>query len=40
MHSLSRRLVIAYRGASAYLPEHTLAAYALAIGQQLLEPPS
>ncbi len=27
------KLVIAHRGASAYLPEHTLAAYALALGQ-------
>lgn len=27
------KLVFAHRGASAYLPEHTLAAYALAIGQ-------
>ena len=29
----SIRLVIAHRGASGYLPEHTLAAYALAHGQ-------
>jgi glycerophosphoryl diester phosphodiesterase len=28
-----RPLVIAHRGASGYLPEHTLAAYALAVGQ-------
>lgn len=27
------KLVIAHRGASAYLPEHTLAGYALALGQ-------
>lgn len=33
-------LVIAHRGASAYLPEHTLAAYALAYGQgaDVIEP--
>ena len=33
MNQSSPKLVIAHRGASAYLPEHTLAAYALAIGQ-------
>lgn len=33
MNGSSPKLVIAHRGASAYLPEHTLAAYALAIGQ-------
>jgi glycerophosphoryl diester phosphodiesterase len=33
MNRSSSRLVIAHRGASAYLPEHTLAAYALALGQ-------
>lgn len=35
-----RALIIAHRGASGYLPEHTLAAYALAYGQgaDLIEP--
>ncbi len=35
-----RTLIIAHRGASAYLPEHTLAAYALAYGQgaDVIEP--
>lgn len=33
MNQPSPKLVIAHRGASAYLPEHTLAAYALAMGQ-------
>ena len=30
---LRQPLVIAHRGASAYLPEHTLAAYAMALDQ-------
>ena len=39
-HSGARPLVIAHRGASGYRPEHTLAAYALAIdmGADFIEP--
>ncbi|MDV5859618.1 glycerophosphodiester phosphodiesterase [Pseudomonas mendocina] len=39
-HSASAPLVIAHRGASGYAPEHTLAAYALAIlqGADYIEP--
>ncbi len=40
LHTNSRPLVIAHRGASGYRPEHTLAAYALAarMGADCIEP--
>ncbi|MBL8644675.1 MAG: glycerophosphodiester phosphodiesterase, partial [Rhodospirillaceae bacterium] len=38
--ALAKPLVIAHRGASGYLPEHTIAAYTLAIemGADYIEP--
>ena len=39
-NSRSPKIIIAHRGASGYLPEHTLASfcYAVAVGAQFIEP--